>query len=292
MLLKLNSIICEDKIVKYKLVADSCCELIPELKNDLQAESVPLVLSVDGKEYIDDEKLNISEFVEDMKNSKNPARSSCPSPEAFAEKCRESINTFIVTISAALSGSYQSAVMGSDIVKSENPDKKIHVFNSKSASAGEILVGLKIRECLEHKMDFDAIIETVTEFIDNMKTMFILDKLDNLVKNGRMSKVTGQIATILSLRPIFGSDSEGHIKLFANARGSLKAIGKMVDMIEDFCSDTSKRTLVITHCNNNEHAALVKSMAQKKYSFKDIYIVPMRGLSSMYANDKGIIIAF
>lgn len=274
----------------YKLVVDSCCELIPEIRT-MDTESAPLFMLLDGVNYIDDESLDIRHFINAMRTSKNVPKSACPSPDVFAEKFRKCLNVFAITISSKLSGSYNSALVGAKLAQEDCPERKIHVFDSQSASAGEIAIALKIKECLEQKMDFDSIVKTVTEFIRDMKTFFILDNLDTLIKAGRMSRIAGYVASVMSLRPIMNTD-HGVIKLYEKARGSVRAFTRLVDLIGESCTNFAERTLVITHCNNERQAHFIKAEALRRFHFKDVKIAATGGLSTMYANEGGVIIAF
>ncbi len=276
--------------MEYKLVVDSCCELIPELQS-LNPESAPLSMLLDGVSYIDDDLLNINHFISAMRSSKSTPKSACPSPEVFAQKFRKGMNVFAVTISSKLSGSYNSALIGAKMAMEDCPERRIHVFDSLSASAGEIAVGLKIKECVDLKMDFDSIVKTVTEFIDGMKTFFILDTLETLIKAGRVSRIAGYAASVMSLRPIMCAD-HGMIRLYEKARGSVRAFTRLVDLIGESCTNFADRTLVITHCNNERQAHFIKAEAQRRFHFKDIKVTSTRGLSTMYANEGGVIIAF
>ncbi|MEG1501228.1 MAG: DegV family protein [Clostridiales bacterium] len=276
----------------YKLVVDSCCDVSEELEEGIVVDYIPLSINIDNVEYVDDQNLDIDSFLAAINKSKDSATSACPAPEAFASKFREAKNVFVITLSSRLSGSYNSAVLAKDIVDGENKGHKIHIFDSLSASAGEILVGLKIKECLENKLDFEAIIEHISLFIKDMKTFFVLENLDTMVKNGRLGKVAGQLASVLSIRPVLGSDGDGNIKLFEKVRGTKKALIHLVDMIAHHAPHTEGRDLVITHCNNEEKALWVKSMIEEKYSFKKIYVISTCGLSSFYANEGGIIVAY
>ena len=275
--------------MEYKLVVDSCCDLTPSLKEELGAEAAPFSMVVDGVNYIDAEQLEISHFLKAMKASKHVPKSACPSPDQFLEKLSPAANNFIVTISSKLSGAYQSAVMAREFAAEKG--QRVHVFDSLSASAGEVCVALKLKECIEQQMDFDAIVEKVTAFIGGMKTFFILESLDNLIKNGRMNKIVGYVASVMSMRPIMGAD-HGEIKLVEKCRGSVRAFTRLVDIIGESGKDFSDRTLVISHCNNERQAHFLSAEAQRRYHFKEVRVVPTRGLASMYANDGGVVIAF
>src|SRR5699024_4989784 len=199
-----------------------------ELEKNLNIDLIPFNISIDDEEFTDDEDLNIKNLIDSMKKSPNPVKTSCPSPGDFLKKFKKAKDIFAVTISANLSGTYNSAMLAKDMILDEYPNKFVHVFNSKSASVGETLVSLKIEELIKEKLDNLEIVKTVEKYIDEMKTFFILESLDNLIKNGRISKVKGLVASILNFRPIMGEDGEGNIQLVENHRGSKKSMNRLV----------------------------------------------------------------
>lgn len=280
--------------MKYKIIADSSCDLNEEIKDKLKVSLVPFKIDVDDKKYVDDENLDTMELIDAMKKSPNPVRTSCPSPGDFAEQYKSTAadNIFVVTISSNLSGTYNSAVLAKNIIKDTEPNKFIHVFDSKSASVGETLVAMKIHELIEEKVSHLEIIEKVEKYIKEMKTYFILESLDNLIKSGRLSKTKGLLANILNLKPILGSDGDGNIKLFENVRGTKKAFRRLVELIGETGENLEEKILAISHANALEKAEELKNEIQKRYKFKDIILVKQAGLSTAYADEGGIIIVF
>ena len=280
------------KILDYKIVADSSCDLNEKLEENLDISLVPFKISVDDKEFIDDEKLSVNELIEEMKKSPNPIKTSCPSPGDFLEKFKEAKNIFVVTISENLSGTYDSAELAKDIALKEEANKFIHVFNSKSASVGETLVALKIDELIKNKLSNLEIVESIERYISEMKTFFILESLDNLIKNGRISKTKGLIASVLKFKPIMGADNHGNIELIENHRGSKKSFNRLVDLIGETMDDFQDRVLAISHANALDKAMDLKGKIEERYNFKEVLVVETKGLSTAYANDGGVILAY
>lgn len=280
--------------MNYKIVADSSCDLNKELEDKLNVSLVPFKIDVDEMQFVDDINLNVNELIHAMKNSPNPVRTSCPSPGDFVEEYRKAgvDNIFVVTISSPLSGTYNSALLAKEMFKEEEPNKFIHVFDSKSASIGETLVAMKIHELIEKKLSNLEIIEKVEKYIKEKRTYFILESLDNLIKNGRISKTKGLIANVLNLKPVMGSDEDGNIKLVENARGTKKAFRRLVEIIGETGERFEERILAISHANALERAEELKKEIQSRYNFKDIILVKQAGLSTAYANDGGIILVF
>ena len=278
--------------MSYKVVIDSCGELLDEWKQDPRFESVALTLSVDGVNIIDDETFDQADFLKRVAECPECPKSACPSPERYmrAFDC-EAEHVYAVTLSAELSGSYNSAVLGKNLLQEDHPDRQIHIFNSKSASAGQTLIAMKIQECEEAGLPFEQVIETVDAYIEQQHTFFVLDNLETLRKNGRLSKVKALVASALKIKPVMGSTEEGAICQLDQARGMNKALVKMAQAIVEKTADSGQKTLAISHCNCHERAILLKNALEERMPIKKIVILDTAGVSSMYANDGGVIVA-
>lgn len=278
--------------MKYKIVVDSCCDLTAEMKKCMNVEIVPLTLRLQDKDYIDDESLDVTQYVKDMNRCETPPKTSCPSPMDFINKYKGEGSVFVVTLSSKLSGTYQSAVMAKDIFMEEVGGKFIHVFDSLSASVGETLACKKISELADSGMNEAEIVEKLTNYISSMRTFFLLESLEHLAKAGRLNPIIAKIASFLEIKPIMGSNGEGNIKLFEKFRGYKRAFSKFVDIIGIEATAFEDKVLGIAHCNCPERALQLKEEISKKYNFKDIIIVETAGVSSTYSDDGGLIIAF
>jgi len=276
----------------YALVADSSCELTAEIKEKIPVTVVPLTMTVGETEYRDDENLDVGTFLDAMEKSRDTPRSSCPPPEEYARAFAESPadKVFAVTLSSKLSGSYSSALIGSKLEEARG--KTVHIFDSKSASAGQLLTALKIAELAGLKADFKTIVEETERFISAMKTFFVLENTDIMVKNGRMNPLLGKALGLLNIRLILGSDGEGNIKLFSKTRGAAAALHRLAETITENCSRRTGGKLVISHCMNPQGAASLAAEVKAACRFDSIDILPTGGLSSMYASRGGVIAAF
>lgn len=280
------------KYMSFHIVADSCCELTADMKKRGNIEIAPLTLEVGGESILDDETFDQKYFLKRVAECPECPKSACPSPDYFrksflngAERC------YAVTLSAQLSGSYNSAVLGANLAQEENEDLKIHVFNSRSASIGETLIVKKIVECEEAGMSFERVVETVELYISTQNTYFVLENLETLRKNGRLSKTKALVASALKIKPVMGATSEGDIVQLNQARGINKALMKMVDAIVNDAQHVENKTLAISHCNCPERAEMVKEALLERLAVQDVFVLDTQGVSSMYANDGGIIIA-
>ena len=279
-------------MMNYKIIVDSCCELTDDMKVSDKFESVPLSIDVDDDHIIDDATFNQADFLKKVAESKSCPKSTCPAPGMYMEKYRcNAERIYVVTLSAELSGSYNSAVTGKNLYNEECGDKNIHIFNSRSASAGETLIAMKIEECEEAGMNFDEVIEKVESYIENLNLYFVLESLETLRKNGRLTGIKAFMAETLNIKPVMGATKQGTIYQIGQARGIKRALVKMVEEAVKNVEDSVHKTLIITHCNCLERAIQVKDMILSKIELKNIIILDTMGISSMYANDGGIIIA-
>lgn len=278
------------------ILADSCCDLSPELLKKTQAKVAPLTITIDDTHYVDDGTVDIPPYLAAMKASKNPVRSACPSPDLYAEDIKAADgDCFIITLSSKLSGSHNAAVLGVQLAEEDMPDKKVHVFDSESASAGETYLALMIHDLIAAGKSFEQIVETVEEKIRSMHTLFVLDSLDNLVKNGRISKTVALLANVLSIRLLMSDDGHGAIKNISKARGIKGALTQMVETCRKHTEGlaAASQRLVISYCNCPERARQVRDMIREKCpAIGEIVMTPTSALSSMYANDGGVVIAY
>ncbi len=276
--------------MSYKIILDSCGELPEEYKKDPRFEIVPLGLEVGDYCILDDEDFDQAEFLKKVAEYPKCPKSSCPSPERYMNAYQsEAEHIYAVTLSSRLSGSHNSAVLAKKLYIEKYGEKQIHVVDSESASCGETQIALKIMELEEQGLSFEAVVEKIEAFRTDMHTYFVLDNLETLRKNGRLSRVKAMVATTLSIKPIMAGD-RGTIVQRGQSIGIKKALAKMAEMAATEVSEPEKRRLMITHCNAPERAELVKRLIMEKARFRDCIIMDTRGISSMYANDGGVIV--
>ena len=277
--------------MSYKIVLDSCGELPAELLGDHRFERVPLGLEVGEYKILDDENFDQAEFLRKVAESPKCPKSSCPSPERFMESYGEpeAEHVYAVTLSSPLSGSYNSAELGKKLYHEKYGDKKIHVVDSRSASGGETQIALKLVDLEEAGLPFEEIVERIEEFRDNLQTYFVLDNLETLRKNGRLTGVKALVASTLSIKPVMGAD-KGEIIQRSQTIGIKKALSRMAELVAKEGKGPEEKRLVITHCNAPDRAEQVKKMILEKVRFRECIIMDMRGVSTMYANDGGVIV--
>ena len=275
----------------YKIIGDSCLDLTEELKKDLHFQMIPLTLMIEDKTIIDDETFDQKEFIRLVKESEDYPKTACPSPEMFKEAYHcDAENIFVITLSGPLSGSYNSAVLAKSLYEEEYGHKNICVINSESASSGELNIALHIRDLCEQGLSFEEIEKEANAYRDRMKTYFVLETLDTLKKNGRLTGLSAFIATALNIKPVMSAE-KGEIIKVDQARGINKAHQKMTEHVINTGGNTEEKRLVISHVNAPERAQYVKDILCAKAKFKEVVITDTAGVATVYANDGGIIVA-
>ena len=233
--------------MSYKIIVDSCGELTDEMKKSGHYKTASLSMQVDGTEVVDDETFDQAGFLKLVAESPQCPKSSCPSPEEYMSlySCGAD-RIYVVTLSSELSGSYNSAELGRKLFVEEQGEKQIYVFNSRSASVGESLIALKIQECEDKGMEFTQVVDCVEAYIKGQNTYFVLENLDTLRKNGRLTGIKSLVASAFNIKPVMGSTPRGTICQLGQARGMKRALDKMVDYIVRNAVNTEEKILAIS----------------------------------------------
>lgn len=277
--------------MSYKIVVDSCCELPEKYLTDERFERVPLGIEIGEYQILDDESFNQAEFLKKVAAYPKCPKSSCPSPERYMKAYHgDAERIYVVTLSAKLSGSYNSAELGKSLYRETYGEKKIFVVDSEAASCGETQIALKIMELEEAGLSFEEVVEQIQKFRDEMNIYFVLDNLETLRKNGRLSSVKAVVASTLNIKPIMYGD-KGSIAQKGQGIGMKKALAKMAEMIIAELKKANEKRIIISHCNAPARAESMQKLLEERISCREILVLNTAGISSMYANDGGIIVA-
>ena len=276
----------------FKIVVDSCCDLTGQMLKDPHFVKVPLTIRSNGSSFIDNETFDQADLLWAMKQSEEAPSTACPSPQSYLDAYRcQADDVYVVTLSALLSGSHNSAEQARMLMEEDHPNKNVYVFNSCSASSGEVLVALKVRELAESGAPFKHVVREVEQFIYQMQTMFVLETLENLRKNGRLTRLQSVITGALKIKLLMAATPEGEICKLGQMLSMKQALSKMVDHMANDPAHAG-RTLAICHCNCLDRAFQVKAMAEQRCKFAHILILEAGGITSVYANDGGIVTAY
>ena len=275
----------------YQLICDSCTDLPANMLQSPHVTKVALTIQVGADTIVDDESFNQLELLKKMKAWHDAPKTACPSPHAYMKKFREDGDNYIVTLSSRLSGSYNAAAKAVDLYREEGGKANVHVFDSKSATAGQAQVAMLIRDLAEQGTAFDKVVELVEERISRMQTMFVLENLDNLRKNGRLTRMQSLVTGALRVKLLMGATREGEIEKLGQGLSIRQTLGRMVACMGKNAGSMGRR-LVITHCNCLERAEYVRDQVRQKGLFEEIVIAATGGIATVYANDGGVVVAY
>ena len=276
--------------MSYLILCDSGTDLTDELKAKEEVIKVPLSLMLGNEVFVDDENLDALDFLQKMKNYPDTPKSACPSPEDYLKHFDKADEVYIITISSKLSASYNSAKIAIDMYHEEKGKNKIYLIDSKGAAASQTLLANKIVELKNAGANYDETVKGVEELNAKKQTTFVLETLENLRKNGRLTGLKAFIAEALNIKPVMTTDKEGNIIKADQARGINKACALLAELTANHAIETGSKALVISHCNCPERAEKIKTMLEEKHKFEKVDIVPTGGIATLYAAEGGIII--
>ena len=275
--------------MNYVIVVDSGCDLanFPECEN-ITFERAPLTIRVGDKVYIDDFNLDIDGFMDDILHCTTTTGSAAPSPGIWYEAYKKADIAFAITITSGLSGSYRSAMAAKDMILDEYPDKKIHVIDSLSAGPELTVILYKLTEYIKQEMSFEEITEKITAYKENTGLGFMLENLDNFVRNGRVNKYVGKLTGVLGIRIIGRASTTGELEVVHKSRG--KYLEQLANMV---INDGYKGgRLVIAHCYNETGANKLCALLKERFPDCSIEIMPTSGLCSYYAEYHGLLVGY
>lgn len=286
--------------MSWAIVADSSCNLRswkPQAP-DTTFVSVPLTIHVGGEEFIDDANLDVAELNRAVAQESQASSSSCPSVGVWAEEFRRADNVVAITISANLSGSYEAANTARTMVLDEfmrdhagiMTGKNIFILNSRATGGKMELIVELLDRYLTTNPSFDDVVAYLEKLDAASTVVFSLSSFDNLVKNGRMPRLAGSIASKLNIRMLGTASAEGTIKIVGPTRGEKKMYRKTIEVM---ASDEYHGGLVyIDHVDNEKSASELKALIEAQWPQAEVHILPCGGLCSYYAEESGLIIGY
>lgn len=277
--------------MKWNIIADSGCDLFKlETPTDsINYLSVPFFINIEEQEYMDDEKLDTSELVVRMKESKNASSTACPSPDSWLEKMDKDAYNICISVSKNLSGSYNSALIATKMFNENERMGKAAVINGRATGPAAVLAVRKLTQLIKEGLEFGEVVSKTEEYIEGMNTVFALSCFDNLIKAGRMGKLAGVLAASLDFRGV-GVEDDGRIKFKAKVRGKKKMIETMIDAMRE--NSFGGGEVVISHCHNEALAQKLCDEIKSEWNDTQITLMPTRGLNSYYAEKGGLIVSY
>lgn len=277
--------------MKWNIVLDSSCDLSAQkISDDLTLKIVPLTILVGDKDFRDDESLDTLELLEAMKAEKSASSSACPSPDDFFNAFKDADYNICITMTGALSGTFNAARLGKEMLEEEYPDKKVHLVDSQATAGKMVLLQTKAQELIQAGCTYEETCEKLDEYNKNTNLVFALGGYDNLIKTGRMSHLAGVLAKGLGIRAV-AEAVDGQIEVVKKPRGEKKAVEAMIEIMKDK-KPMKNMPVVISHCNNPVGAQNAKEMILQALETDNIRIIECRGLTSFYTMKNGLIIGY
>jgi DegV family protein with EDD domain len=273
---------------KIKIVADSSSD-VRELAG-VSFDSAPLKISTESREFVDDLTLDVRELGEYMRTSKGRSHTACPSIGDWLSAFGDADEVFVVTITATLSGSYNSAMNAKRAYEEENPKRRVYVINSLSTGPEMALVIEKLRDLALLGLDFDAICDAINNYMKKTGLLFILESLRNLANNGRVSQLVAKMAGMLGIRMVGKASDGGDLQPLHKCRGERAAL--VATFTEMQSLGYAGGRCKIHHCINEEAALTLRSLILEKFPDASVEVALTRGLCCFYAELGGLLIGF
>lgn len=273
---------------KIKIVADSSADTLS--LEGVEYSSVPLKIITADKEYTDNEALDVVKMAEELSQYKGKSSTACPSPSDWLESFADSDYVFCVTITSALSGSYNSACIAKRDYEAQHPNRSVFVIDTLSAGPGLRLVIEKLKYYILENLSFDAIKEKITKYLNKTEILFVLESMKNLANNGRVNPLAAKAAGFLGIRAIGRASDKGEIQLLEKVRGAEKSLAAVVRNMKSMQHIGGK--VRISHCNNLVAALQLKEMILNEFKNSVVEIYPIRALCAFYTEKGGLLVGF
>ncbi|NQG96988.1 DegV family protein [Streptococcus suis] len=277
---------------KWKIVADSGCDYrqLNQLAPNTEFINVPLTIQIGTETFVDQADLDIDRMMEVMYTSSEAASSACPSPQAYQAAFEGADQIIVVTLTGTLSGSFNSARVARDMYLEEHPDAKIHLIDSLSAGGEMDLLVTEINRLIALGLEFEEVVSAITTYQENSKLLFVLAKVDNLVKNGRLSKLVGTVVGLLNIRMVGEASSEGKLELLQKARGHKKSVTAAWDEMKK--AGYKGGRIIMAHRNNGKFFQQFSDLVKETYPNAVVEEVATSGLCSFYAEEGGLLMGY
>ena len=278
--------------MNWNIITDSSCDLLPSTSPDgrIRLTSVPFTIRIGERDFVDDEHLDTMEMLSAMEQEHSAGHTSCPTPDAWLAQFEQADCAIAITISSQLSGSMNSALAARDMALEKNPDKKIVILDSLSTGPEVLLCVKEIERLIRQGLSFDDIAAHARGFLQKTKILFALSSFDNLIKNGRIHRLTGMLAKALGIWGIGSGSDEGKITFESKARGAKKVVQTLVSTMKEH--GFIGGNVAISHCDNLALAQTLKNSILDIWENTSIEILPTRGLCSYYAERGGLIVSY
>ena len=275
-------------MMNIKIVADSSANL-PCLEGVPYA-SVPLKLTTDEKEFVDDQNLDCMEMMAYLDSYKGRSGSSCPNVGEWLEAFGDAEYVFTLAISKGMSGSHNSAMQAKAVYEEEHPGRKVCCLDTLTTGPELILLAEKIRSLAEENLSFEEMEEQVLKYLQKTHMVFMLSSVDNLAKNGRVNPLIAKAVGILNIRIVGQASDSGTFQQEHKSRGEKKGIASLFQLMKD--NGFRGGPVRINHVFNEVAALALRDLILGEFADADVVITPTTGLCSFYAEQGGLMVGF
>lgn len=272
----------------YIIMTDSCCDLNQQEVEELDLTVLPLSFTIEGRTLLNTP--DCADMAPEEFFQKIAAGADCTTAavnvaqftDAMKAALSEEKDILCICFSSALSTTYQSACIAANDLRAEHPEAKIIVIDSLSASRGQgMLLYRAVRERREKGLAIEALADYVRSIIQSQCHWFIVDDLNHLKRGGRVSAAAALAGTVLGIKPVMHTDSEGRLTPVSKARGTKAALRALVDKVAEIGVEPDKnQPMFICHANCPDSVAYVKELLKERFGVTDVradFIGPVIG---------------
>lgn len=261
----------------YKLLTDSTADLPEEWLRNNHVQALGLTVTLDGKTYptVGEGRLTSPFLLERMRQGSQPTTSqvNVGEFEAFFRQCaQEGSDVLYIAFSSVLSGTYQSAVMAREIVLEDFPEAVIEIIDTKAASMGEGYLVMQAVTLRDSGASIEEVKARILDIAPRLRTLFLVDDLDHLMRGGRISKTSALIGGLVNIKPIINLKADGRLATLAKVRGKKKA---QAEFIRLGTTDLAEDTVILAYADDIEPAQEIQKMLLENPQIKNVPIYPL-----------------
>ena len=271
---------------RIKIVVDSSSNLTA--LEGVSFACAPLKIITADKEYTDTAALDVNDMVNTLYRYNGKSSTSCPNVNDWLDAFGDAENIVCLTITSALSGSYNSAFKAKQAYEAAHSDRRVLVIDTLSAGPEIALMAEKCRKLIEAGRSLDEIAKELTTY--KTELLFILESMKNLANNGRISKFSAAAAGVLGVRAIGKASDKGTLEMLSKCRGSSKAADMLWQHTKSLGYNGGK--IRISHCQNKDFANTFAEKISAEFPDAQIFTEECRALCSFYAEKGGLLVGF
>lgn len=253
----------------FQIITDSCCDIPAEKLEELKVSFIPMIVELDGKEYLDDlgKTFDYHWFLDKLKENAQPTTSQINVGrylEFFRPYVKAKMPVLYLSLSSGLSGSYNSAIQAVAILKDEYEDVAITVIDTKAASLGQGYLVAEASRLQKEGKTFSEVAEWIEEKKYALHSWVTVDDLKHLERGGRISKTAAAIGGLLNIKPIIIMDHEGKLQNIDKVRGRNKAVQKLVGETLTNLKKSNTNTVYLANSGDDELVQRILKIAKEK----------------------------